>query len=179
MKKVIVISTSLRRGSNSDMLADKFVEGAVSAGNDVEKISLVGKDIRFCTGCFGCQKLGKCVIKDDVNDIMEKVLEADVVAWATPIYYYEMSGQMKTLLDRGNPLFVADYRFRDVYFFASAAEDEDYVPQRAISGLEGWIECFPKARLAGSVFGGGVTATGEMKEHPEKLQAAYALGKSL
>ena len=91
MKKVIVISTSLRRGSNSDMLADKFVEGAVSAGNDVEKISLVGKDIRFCTGCFGCQKLGKCVIKDDVNDIMEKVLEADVVAWATPIYYYEMS----------------------------------------------------------------------------------------
>ena len=92
MKKVIVISTSLRRGSNSDMLADKFVEGAVSAGNDVEKISLVGKDIRFCTGCFGCQKLGKCVIKDDVNDIMAKVLEADVVAWATPIYYYEMSG---------------------------------------------------------------------------------------
>ena len=90
MKKVIVISTSLRRGSNSDMLADKFVEGAKSARNYVEKISLVGKDIRFCTGCFGCQKLGKCVIKDDVNDIMAKVLEADVVAWATPIYYYEM-----------------------------------------------------------------------------------------
>ena len=67
MKKVIVISTSLRRGSNSDMLADKFVEGAKSAGNEVEKISLVGKDIQFCKGCFGCQKLGKCVIKDDVN----------------------------------------------------------------------------------------------------------------
>ena len=86
MKKVIVISTSLRRGSNSDMLADKFVEGAKSAGNEVEKISLVGKDIHFCKGCMGCQKLGRCVIKDDVNDIMEKVLEADVVCWATPIY---------------------------------------------------------------------------------------------
>ena len=105
MKKVIVISTSLRRGSNSDMLADKFVEGAMSGGNDVEKISLVGKDIRFCTGCFCCQKLGKCVIKDDVNDIMAKVLEADVVAWATPIYYYEMSGQMKTLIDRMNAMY--------------------------------------------------------------------------
>jgi len=70
MKKVIVISTSLRRGSNSDMLADKFVEGAVSAGNDVEKISLVGKNIQFCKGCMGCQKMGRCVIKDDVNDLM-------------------------------------------------------------------------------------------------------------
>ena len=84
MKRVIVLSTSLRRGSNSDMLADRFVEGALSAGNDVEKVSLVGKDIQFCRGCFACQKLGRCVIKDDVNDIMAKVLEADVVCWATP-----------------------------------------------------------------------------------------------
>ena len=82
MKRVIVISTSLRRGSNSDMLADKFVEGAKAAGNDVEKISLVGKDIQFCKGCFACQKLGRCIIKDDVNDILAKVLEADVVCWA-------------------------------------------------------------------------------------------------
>ena len=79
MKKVIVISTSLRRGSNSDMLADKFVEGSKSAGNDVEKISLVGKDIQFCKGCMGCQKFGRCVIKDDVNEFLEKVLEADFV----------------------------------------------------------------------------------------------------
>ena len=58
MKKVIVISTSLRRGSNSDMLADQFMEGAKAAGNEVEKISLVGKNIQFCKGCMGCQKLG-------------------------------------------------------------------------------------------------------------------------
>ncbi|MBO7524688.1 MAG: flavodoxin family protein, partial [Verrucomicrobia bacterium] len=61
MKRVIVISTSLRVGSNSDMLADKFAEGARSAGHEVQKISLVGKDIRFCKGCFACQKLGRCV----------------------------------------------------------------------------------------------------------------------
>ena len=54
MKKVIVISTSLRRGSNSDMLADKFVEGAKSTGNEVEKISLVGKEIQFCKGWIDC-----------------------------------------------------------------------------------------------------------------------------
>ena len=72
MKKVIVISTSLRRGSNSDMLADQFVEGAKAVGNEVEKISLVGKNIQFCKGCLGCQKLGHCVINDDVNDIMAR-----------------------------------------------------------------------------------------------------------
>ena len=83
MKNVIVISASLRAGSNSDRLADKFIEGARVAGHEVEKISLAGKDIKFCKGCLACQKLGKCVIKDDVNDIMPKVLNADVVCWAT------------------------------------------------------------------------------------------------
>ena len=65
MKKVIAISTSLRTGSNSDMLADQFVEGAKAAGHEVEKISLAGKDIKFCKGCLACLKAGHCVIKDD------------------------------------------------------------------------------------------------------------------
>ena len=84
MKKVIVISTSLRAGSNSQVLAEQFAEGAKSAGNEVEFITLRGKEIKFCMGCLACQKIGECVIKDDVNDIMDKVLEADVVCWATP-----------------------------------------------------------------------------------------------
>lgn len=62
MKKVIIISTSLRTGSNSDMFANQFIEGAKAAGHEVEKISLAGKDIKFCKGCLACQKLGKCVI---------------------------------------------------------------------------------------------------------------------
>ena len=97
MKKVIVISTSLRAGSNSEMLAEKFAEGARASGNEVEKISLRGKEIKFCIGCLSCQRTGACVFRDDVPAIMEKVLHADVVCWATPIYYYEMSGQMKTI----------------------------------------------------------------------------------
>lgn len=79
MKKVIVISTSLRTGSNSDMLADRFIDGALQAGHEVEKISLIGKNIQFCRGCLACQKLGRCVIKDDVDAIMQKVLHADVI----------------------------------------------------------------------------------------------------
>ena len=178
MKKVIVISTSLRIGSNSDMLADKFIEGATAAGNDVEKISLADKDIKFCKGCLACQKLGKCVIKDDVNDIMQKVLNADAVCWATPIYYYEMSGQMKTLIDRMNAMFSLDYKFRDVYMLTTAAEDETEVPKRAEAGLTGWIDCYPKSHLAGTLFCGGVDAPRTIGGN-EKLQEAFELGKNV
>jgi putative NADPH-quinone reductase len=178
MKRVIVISTSLRRGSNSDMLADKFVEGAKAARNDVEKISLVGKNIQFCKGCMGCQKLGRCVINDDVNDIMAKVLEADIVCWATPIYYYEMAGQMKTLIDRMNAMYPKDYKFRDIYLLTTAAEDEEYTPKRAESGLQGWIDCFEKASLKAHLFCGGVNDPREIEGNP-KLQEAFELGKNV
>ena len=178
MKRVIVISTSLRRGSISDMLADQFVAGAKAAGNNVEKISLVSKNIQFCKGCMGCQKIGRCVIKDDVNDIMEKVLEADVVAWATPIYYYEMSGQMKTLIDRMNAMYEQNYHFRDIYLLTTAAEDEKETPKRAEIGLTGWIDCYPKSRLAGTLFCGGVNDPREI-EGNAKLQEAFEMGKGV
>ena len=178
MKKVIVISTSLRGGSNSDMLADKFIEGAQAAGNEVEKITLSGKSIGFCKGCLACQKLGKCVIDDDANAIMQKVLEAEVVCWATPIYYYEMSGQMKVLIDRMNAMYSLDYKFRDVYMLTTAAEDEPEVPKRAEAGLTGWIDCYPKSRLAGKLFCGGVDAPRTIKGSV-KLQEAYQLGKNI
>lgn len=175
MKKVIVISTSLRVGSNSDMLADKFTEGALHAGHDVEKISLAGKNISFCRGCLACQKLGRCVIDDDANGIMQKVLNADVVVWATPIYYYEMSGQMKVMIDRMNAMYSLDYKFRDVYLLTTAAENEPEVPKRAESGLTGWTDCYPKCRLAGTLFCGGVDAPHTI-EGNEKLQIAYEMG---
>ena len=177
MKNIIVISTSLRQGSNSDILADKFIEGAKDAGHNVEKINLKGKDIKFCMGCLACQKLGKCVIKDDANGIMEKVLNADVVCWATPIYYYEMSGQMKTLIDRLNAMFPLDYKFREVYLLCTAAEDGKFVYERAEAGLTGWIDCFGKSQLKGTVFCGGVGGPREIEGHA-KLQEAYEMGKN-
>ena len=178
MKKVIVISTSLRPGSNSDMLADKFADGAKAAGHDVEKISLSGKNIQFCKGCLACQQLGRCVISDDVNDIMARVLKADVIAWATPIYYYEMSGQMKTLIDRMNAMYPKDYRFRDVYLLATATEDADHTPKGAEQGLQGWVDCYPKSRLAGTLFCGGVSFPGDIAEN-DKLREAYEMGKQV
>jgi len=177
-KKVLIIETSLRNNSNSDRLAESFAKGASDAGNDVEIVSLKGKKIAFCTGCFGCQKLGKCVIDDDANEITEKILEAEVVVWATPIYYYEMSGQMKTMIDRANSLYPRDYKFRDVYLLTTAAEDEDDVDERAVEGLKGWIDCFEKAEFRGKVFAGGVNDRGEISGH-KSLDKAYNMGRSV
>ena len=178
MKKVVVISTSLRPGSNSNELAEKFAEGSKAAGHDVEFISLRGKEIKFCIGCLACQKTGACVFKDDVPAIMDSVLSADVVCWATPIYYYEMSGQMKTLIDRMNAMYPKDYRFRDIYLLTTATEDEEFTPKRAESGLQGWIDCFEKASLKTHLFCGGVTAPRDITGNA-KLEKAYELGKGV
>ena len=163
-KKVLVISTSIRGNSNSEKLAEVFADGAKAAGNEVELVSLKDKTIAFCKGCLACQQTGHCVIKDDANAITDKMLEADVVVWAT--------------IDRANSLFPKDYKFRDVYLLTAAAEDEPDVDEGAVHGLKGWIACFEKARFAGKVCACGVGAPGEIKGNA-KLAEAYEMGKGI
>lgn len=177
-KKILIISTSLRAGSNSEALAGAFQAGAQAAGNQVETVTLRGKSLAFCQGCLACQRTGQCVIADDARQIAEKMGRAQVLVFATPIYYYEMSGQMKTLLDRANPLFSSDYAFREVYLLTTAADSGASVPEKAVSGLQGWVDCFAKASLAGTVFAGGVNSPREMEGHPA-LQEAYRLGAAI
>ena len=179
MSKVLVISTSLRVKSNSDILAERLIAGARDAGHEVEQISLKGKELKFCIGCLSCQKTQKCVLNDDAVWIAEKVKNADTLVFVTPIYYYEMSGQMKTLLDRLNPLYPSDYRFRKIYMLMTAAEDEDYVSEKAVSGLQGWIDCFEKAELAGTLFCGGIDAPGAASGRKDAQEKAYEFGKAL
>ena len=165
MKKVLIISTSPRHKSNPHALAEEFARGAKEAGHEVELVTLRDKDLRFCQGCLACTAIHRCVIHDDAPAITAKMHDADIIAWATPIYYYKMSGQMKTMIDRGNPLYDSDYRFTDIYMLSSAAEDEAGVPDRAISGLQGWIDCFERAHLAGSVFAGGAVSYTHLRAH--------------
>lgn len=178
-KKVLIISTSLRANSNSEMLANEFLRGAQDAGHETEMISLAGKTVQFCKGCLACLKVGHCVINDDAVAIAGKMGKADVICFATPIYYYEMAGQMKTLLDRANSLYGTDYTFRDIYLLTASAEAEDEASDGAVNGLNGWIACFPKSRLAGVVRGGGADAPGAVKQLSDKLEAAYQMGRKL
>lgn len=179
MRKVLIISTSLRNNSNSDILARECERGARDAGLDVEYVSLKGKEIKYCIGCMSCQKTNKCVLNDDVAAIMAKVKETEVIVYATPIYYYEMSGQMKTLLDRLNPLYTSDYKFRDIYMIATAADDSDTTFDKAYSGLSGWVDCFEKASLRGKVVAGGIDEAGSVNNFVDIKNKAYELGRGL
>lgn len=178
-KKVLIISTSIRNNSNSEILAKEAERGAKDAGHDVEFVTLKDKEIKFCKGCLACQKLGHCVINDDANAITEKMKDAEVIVWATPVYYYEMSGQMKTLIDRANSLFAADYKFREIYVITSSADDGKDVVQTVINGVNGWIACFNGVKLAGYVNGGGLNDPADAKIRQDLLQQAYELGKNI
>ncbi len=177
-KNVLIISASLRKGSNSEMLAKEFAKGALEAGNQVETVSLRDKSIGFCRGCLACLKLGKCVIGDDAVEIAEKMKSADVLVFATPVYYYSVSGQLKTVLDRANSLYGSDYKFTQVYLLATAAEDEKSTVEGTQKAVQGWVDCFERSKLSGVIFAGGVNDAGDIAGHKE-LDDAYEAGKNV
>ncbi len=178
-KNVLIISTSLRPNSNSEIMAHETEKGARDAGHNVEFVTLKDKEIKFCKGCLACQKIGHCVINDDANEITEKIKNADVIVWTTPVYYYEMSGQMKTLIDRANSLFTADYKFREVYLLTTSADDGESAIQTVINGVNGWIACFNNVKLCGYAAGGGVNEPNDVNNQPQILKQAYELGKNI
>ena len=179
-RKVLFISSSLRKPSNSEKLAREVEKGVIANNYDTEFITLKDKDIRFCRGCLACQKTQKCVIDDDATVIVEKVREADVLVFATPIYYYEISGSLKTFLDRCNPLYPGEYRFREVFLVSTSEEDSLTVNARAIEALKGWVECFPLARFAGAFSGGGAgTNDLDSEDWKDLLNDAFLFGKEI
>lgn len=177
-KKVLIISSSPRKGGNSDTLAAEFAKGAMESGNSVETVYLRDKNISFCKGCFACHKLRYCVIKDDAVEIAAKMHDADVLVFATPVYYYNVSAQLKTMFDRANPLFESDYVYTDVYLLATAAEDEDYTIEGTVKAVQGWVDCFDRAEFKKTIFAGGVEAVGDIKGHAA-LEEAYKAGKNV
>ena len=177
-KKVRIISSSPRKGGNSETLAAAFAKGAREAGNQVETVYLREKQVGFCKGCLACLKLGHCVIQDDAVEIAAKMHDANVLVFATPVYYYCVSGQLKTMLDRANPLFDTDYAFTKAYLLATAAEDEPETVEGTKKAIQGWVDCFERCELVDTVFAGGVNEIGEIIGHPA-LERAYRVGKEI
>lgn len=160
------------------MLADAFAKGARGAGHSVETVHLREKQLGFCKGCLACLKLGHCVIQDDAVGIAAKMHDADVLVFATPVYYYSVCGQLKTMLDRANLLFGSDYAFTEVYLLATAAENGRSTFDGAKKAVQGWVDCFPRCTLAGTVFAGGVNAVGEIAGNPA-LEQARLMGRGV
>lgn len=152
-KTILVLSASPRKGGNSDTLCDAFIRGAQEAGNTAEKIFLSSQKIHYCSGCGVCNTTHHCVQKDDMAEILNKMVEADVIVMATPVYFYSMDAQMKTLIDRTVPRYteIAD---KDFYFILTAADSSEAMMQRTIEGFRGFTQdCLPNAHEKGIIYG--------------------------
>lgn len=136
-KNILILSGSPRKGGNSDILCDRFMEGARESGHRAEKVFLRDRNIGYCIGCEAChQNNGVCVQKDDMAEILGKMIAADVIVMATPVYFYTMDAQMKTLIDRCVARYT-EISTRRFYFIATgrrrrkavAGEDHRRVPR--------------------------------------------------
>ena len=158
MKKVLIISASPRKGGNSDLLCDEFARGAAEAGYEVEKIRLAEKKSDYCIGCYACRTVGKCFRQDDVNEIVEKMLSADVIVLATPVYFYSMDAQLKALIDRSVSRWSDFGRFRGTEFWhiITAADTNRDMMSATLEGLRGFMrDCMEGTIERGVLYGTG------------------------
>lgn len=180
IKNVLVISSSLRKGSNSNIMSDYFVRGAKDSNHNVENINLSEINIKYCTGCLYCHKKNICIIKDDyANTICDKIRNADIIVFSTPTYFYGISGQLKVLLDRTNPLYTDNIGRKEVYLLISAAEDEEWVAKDVKRNIEGWTKCFDDISIVRTIFIGGVNRPNEIINFEDKLKKIYEIGKNI
>lgn len=176
-KKVLIVSASPRKGGNSDLLCDQFLKGALEAGHQAEKVFLGRYQINYCTGCGVCNQTHCCVQKDDMAGLLEKMITADVIVLATPVYFYSMDGQLKTFIDRTVPRYT-EISNKDFYFILAAADTNQKNLARTVEALRGFTEdCLNGAREKGIIYGTGAWQKGEIKDTPA-FQEAYLAGKN-
>ncbi len=176
-KNVLILSSSPRKKGNSSALCDRFMEGASEASHQVEKVVLAEKKINYCTGCYACKKTGQCAQKDDMAQILDSMLAADVIVMATPVYFYTMCAQMKTVIDRTVARYT-EVANKEFYFIVAAADSNKAAMERTIESFRGFTSCLPGAREKGIVLGTGAWQVGDILKS-RAMQQAYEMGKAL
>lgn len=170
-KNVLIISASPRKGGNSDTLCDEFMKGAIETGNQVDKIRLAELDIAYCSACYACKTKGHCVKQDDMEQVIAKMRNADVIVLATPVYFYTMCAQMKTMIDRTlGGAQQTGLENKEFYLIATAADGKAAI-ERTVDGLRGYMECLPGAKEMGVIYGAGAWQLGDILKNPAMQEA--------
>lgn len=175
-KKVIAISASPRKEGNSDILCDQFLKGAAESGHTVEKINLRQAKLGYCMACYACRETKKCIQKDAGNEILEKMVAADVIVFSTPVYFYSASGQLKTLIDRTFPRF-SELKGKAYLIVTAAAPTHDGI-EGAVSDYKNFLRMTPELIDSGHIYGLGAWEKGDILTNPAFTQA-HEVGKSL
>jgi len=176
-KKILVISSSPRRGGNSDLLCDQFIMGAQEIGHETGKIVLKDKNIKYCTGCCTCfNGSKKCSQKDDMAEILEKMIAADVIVMATPAYFYTMCAQMKTMIDRTCSRYT-EINNKEFYFIVTAAVKSKPAMERTIEGFRGFTSCLSHPKEKGIIYGTSAWDVGDIKKS-DAMKKAFEMGNN-
>lgn len=177
-KNVLVISSSPRRAGNSDLLCDQFIQGAQEAGHNAEKIFLRDRKVNYCVGCGHCvEHKGTCTQQDDMAALAQKLTWADVIVLATPVYFYTLSAQLKTFIDRCCPYYTS-LSDKEFYFILTAADENTANMTRTIESLRGFTICLDRPQEKGIVYGTGAWEKGEILASPAMRQA-HEMGRSV
>ena len=179
-KKVLVLQGSPRKNGNSDLLSNEFMKGAKNTGCQVEKIYIKDKNVNGCLGCTACQKNGgKCVQKDDMQEIYLKLLEADVIVFSSPVYFYTWNAQMKTVLDRMIAV-EANLKNKTFYMISAGQAPEEKYMETMIDSFRKFISCFRGEgnKEGGFVFGYGTDKTGDVDNTPA-MKKTYEMGNNI
>lgn len=176
-KRVLILSGSPRKEGNSDILCDQFAKGAREAGHQVEKIRVAEKNIACCRACYACKSTGKCIIQDDMAEILQKMIDADVLVLASPVYFYAIAAQLKAVIDRtvARWLEVKDKAF---YYIVTMADEEAASADTTLACFRGYADCVEGAVEKGVIIGGNAYEKGEIKTHAA-MQKAYEMGKMI
>lgn len=178
-KKVLIISASPRKGSNSDALCEEFKRGAIEIGHYVEKVLLRDKQISYCVGCGACIINGytNCSQKDDMSELLDKMIDFDVIVFASPVYFYTINAQMKTFIDRccARHTKISNKEF---YYIVTAADTDRNMMDRTIECFRGFLDCLENPVEKGILKGVGLEGRGEALS-TDYAQVAYNMGKQV
>ncbi len=177
MKKILILEGSPRRNGNSAILSEEFARGAQEVGCSVEKVYIAGKRIAGCLGCNACYRNGgACVQKDDMAEIRERMLAADVIVLASPVYFYSMTAQMKTVIDR-TYAFYQQLEGKTFCFLITCAAPDAAFTETMLAALRGFTCCVPNAKEGGIVLGVNAMEAGVIRES-KAMTKAYELGRT-
>ena len=174
-KKVLILSGSPRKNGNSDILCDEFARGAADAGHEVEKIRIAEKKIGYCHACYACRGTGVCTIKDDMAEIMQKMIDCDVMVLASPVYFYSIDAQLKAVIDRSVARWT-EVKDKEFYYIVTAADGEKEAADTTIACFRGYADCVEGAKEMGVVYGMGTYEKGEVKG-TVAMTEAYEMGR--
>lgn len=176
-KKVLILSGSPRKNGNSDILCDEFMKGAKESGNEVEKIRVSEKNIGYCRACYACKETGICAIKDDMGEVLQKMIDADVIVLASPVYFYSIDAQLKALIDRTVARWL-EVKDKEFYYIVTAADEEKESAETTIQCFRGYADCVEGAKEKGIIYGMGAYEKGEIK-NSSAMEEAYNMGKNI